>query len=177
MVKMTLQARALNAADNGKLALSSTFKLSNVESKLQQMIIVPTQGLNSRGQIVQTLQVSGVLYAGVDFETIDLALNERASKRLTGTTGVIELTKINYQPVDSDPDSNLTASTKAAATKAAATKAAAAKAAATKAAAAKAAAAKAAAAKAAAAKAAAAKAAAAKAAAAKAAAAKAKAKN
>jgi hypothetical protein len=178
MIKMTIQARALNASDNGRLSLSSTLKLSSAESKLQQMIIVPTQGVNSRGQIVQTLQVTGVLYAGIDFEKIDLALKDSNGKKLTSTTGVIELTKIKYQPVTSEAESNLVASkaaaSKAAASKAAASKAAASKAAASKAAAAKAAAAKAAASKAAAAKAAAVKAAAAKAAAAKAAAAKAK---
>jgi len=98
--------------------------------------------------------VTGVLYAGADFETIKVSLTDRQGKRLTGTTGVVELTKINYQTVDNDSGTDLTVSTSAAA-KAAAAKAAAAKAAAAKAAAAKAAAAKAAAAKAAAAKAAA----------------------
>ena len=84
------------------------------------MIIVPTQGINSKGQSIQTLNVTGILYAGTDFEAINLSLVESSGKKITSTTGVIELTKINYQPMTSKPSSNLVAKAKTAAATAAA---------------------------------------------------------
>jgi hypothetical protein len=119
-VKMTIQTRAASASNNGRLSLQVNVKPMNLDSKLQQMIIVPTQGINSKGQSIQTLNVTGILYAGTDFEAINLSLVESSGKKITSTTGVIELIKINYQPMTSKPSSNLVAKAKATATTAAA---------------------------------------------------------
>ncbi|CAB4775092.1 unannotated protein [freshwater metagenome] len=151
LVHVTIQARAAKLSEAAALWLSAKMASTVPGSKFSNIIVLPSHGINDKGQIIQTLQVSGLFRAGEDAADLGVTLSEKSGKKLTSLTGVIELTKINYIPIMDSPATNLVV-TKAAATKAAATKAAATKAAATKAAATKAAATKAAATKAAAAK-------------------------
>jgi hypothetical protein len=172
MLKISIQAKAANLSQTAQLLMQMSAQ-AIAGGTITQVIVVPTMGVNSKGEVVETTQLTGIFQAQSDNESLKLSVSELTGKKIFGLSGVIELVKARVQIIGATPGSDLINTTNVepklspAAVKAAAAKAAAAKAAAAKAAAAKAAAAKAAAAKAAAAKAAAAKAAAAKAAAAK----------
>jgi hypothetical protein len=125
MLKITIQARALNALDNGKLLLEAYLKPTSLDSKVLEVMTVPSERADSKGQIIQTLQVTGILYAGANSESINLSLLESKNKKIASPVGLVELTKINYQPVITKSTSNVAAVARTAAAVAAKAKAAA----------------------------------------------------
>jgi hypothetical protein len=143
LVNLTLQAKAKNLNESSQLLLIANLK-SAAAGSLSQLILIPSHGVNQRGEIVQTVQLTGLFQPSVDAESLSLSVTEKLKRAISGLSGVIQLTKINAQVLD---QASLNPAVKALAAKAPAAKAPAAKAPAAKAPAAKAPAAKAPAAK------------------------------
>jgi hypothetical protein len=71
---------------------------------------VPSHGVNSKGEIVQTTQVTGLFTPAVDSEGVSIALREVNGKQIRALVGVAQLVKVNLQLVNqSDGSSNLVA--------------------------------------------------------------------
>jgi hypothetical protein len=155
-VSITVQAKAANLTQTAQLLLKLV-AITSSGGSLTQVVVVPSIGVNSKGEIVETTKLVGIFQPKVDKENLSISITEKNGRKMLGLIGIIELTKVKLHIIGSATQtSNLvispTIDPKAVAAKAVAAKAVAAKAAAAKTAAAKAAAAKAAAAKTAAAK-------------------------
>jgi hypothetical protein len=101
-VSFTVQTRAANIADASKLALNAALSATNANSKFAQLVIVPSTGLNSRGQVVQTLQVTGLYLPGSDNEKIKVSLTEAKAKPVSGIVGNMTLTLVNVTQLEKD---------------------------------------------------------------------------
>jgi hypothetical protein len=130
MVTFTVQAKAQNLSQTSQLQVAVGLKPSGA-GKLTQVISIPTRGVNEKGEVVQTLQVTGLFTPADASESIDVSVTEVKERALRSIVGVVQLVKVKLQVVAQTTPPNLK-TTKAAATKAAAAKAAAAKAAAAK---------------------------------------------
>jgi hypothetical protein len=139
LVNLTLQAKAKNLNESSQLLLIANLK-SAAAGSLSQLILIPSLGVNQLGEIVQTVQLTGLFQPSRDAESLTLSVTEKMKKKILGLTGVIQLTKVNAQVLDqsaSNPSLKKTPAAKAPAAKAPAAKAPAAKAPAAKAPAAK----------------------------------------
>jgi DNA-binding protein HU-beta len=135
MVTFTVQAKAQNLSQTSQLQVAVGLKPSGA-GKLTQVISIPTHGVNEKGEVVQTIQVTGLFTPATASESIAVSVTEAKKRALRSIVGVVQLVKVKLQVVSQTTPPNLK-TTKATATKATATKATAAKAAAAKAAAAK----------------------------------------
>jgi hypothetical protein len=102
LINFTVQSRAANIADSSKLALNAALSTTVSGTKFAQLVIVPSTGLNSRGQVVQTLQVSGLYLPDSSNEKIKVSLTEANSKKVTGIVGKLTLTLVNYTQLEID---------------------------------------------------------------------------
>ena len=135
MINLTLQAKAKNLNESAQLLLIANLKAAS-NGSLTQLILVPSHGVNQLGEIVQTIQLTGLFQPSSDAEALSLSVTEKMKRTILGLTGVIQLTKVNAQILDQasmNPNATKAPATKAPATKAPATKAPATKAPATKA--------------------------------------------
>jgi hypothetical protein len=102
LINFTVQSRAANIADSSKLALNAALSTTVSGTKFAQLVIIPSTGLNSRGQVVQTLQVSGLYLPDSSNEKIKVSLTEANSKKVTGIVGNLTLTLVNYTQLEVD---------------------------------------------------------------------------
>jgi hypothetical protein len=139
LVNLTLQAKAKNLNESSQLLLIANLK-SAAAGSLSQLILIPSYGVNQLGEIVQTVQLTGLFQPSTDAESLTLSVTEKMKRKILGLTGVIQLTKVNAQVLDQsalNPSLKMAPAAKAPAAKAPAAKAPAAKAPAAKAPAAK----------------------------------------
>jgi hypothetical protein len=102
LISFTVQTRAANIKDASKLALNTALSSTISSTKFTQIVVVPSTGLNSRGQVVQTLQVSGLYLPGSDNEKIKVVLTEANAKKVTSIVGNMTLTLVNYTQLERD---------------------------------------------------------------------------
>jgi hypothetical protein len=99
LVNLTLQAKAKNLTASSQLLLVTSLKAVSASS-LSQIIAIPSFGVNQLGEIVQTVQITGLFQPSKDSETLNLAVTEKTKRAISGLTGVIQLTKVNAQVLD-----------------------------------------------------------------------------
>ena len=129
LVNLTLQAKAKNLNESSQLLLIANLK-SAAAGSLSQLILIPSHGVNQLGEIVQTVQLTGLFQPSRDAESLTLSVTEKMKKKILGLIGVIQLTKVNAQVLDQsalNPSLKKAPAAKAPAAKAPAAKAPAAK--------------------------------------------------
>jgi hypothetical protein len=67
---------------------------------------VPSHGVNSKGEIVQTTQVTGLFTPAVGSEGVSIVLKEVNGKAIRSLVGVAQLVKVKLQLVNQADDSS-----------------------------------------------------------------------
>jgi hypothetical protein len=136
MIQIVVQARPANLNEATQLLMQVIAKPTSGGS-LSQFVSILSHGMNEKGQVVQTTEVTALYRPGSDNESLNIQVLEKNKKKLLGLSGVIELTKAKVQVVGGPISTPNLTLVKAAPAKAAPAKAAPAKAAPAKAAPAK----------------------------------------
>jgi hypothetical protein len=98
-VNLTLSAKATNLNASSQLLIMANLRAASSGS-LTQVMAIPSHGVNQLGEVVQTLQLSGLFQPSNDSESLLLSVTEKMKRAITGLSAVIQLTKINAQVVD-----------------------------------------------------------------------------
>jgi hypothetical protein len=96
LLNLTVQARAKNLSESAQLLIIPELKGVN-SGLLSQLLVLPSHGVNEKGEIVQTIQITGLFQPKVDSETLTLTVTEKLRRNLSGLIGVVQLTKVNVQ--------------------------------------------------------------------------------
>jgi hypothetical protein len=134
---ITVQAKASNLLQTAQLKLLVSLAAKS-GGTLTQILSIPSTGINAKGEIVQTTQITGVFTPSAAAESVSVSAKDLDGRTVRSLSAVVQLVKIKLQVVsqsETAPSLKATPSKKATALKAAAAKAAALKAAAAKAAA------------------------------------------
>jgi hypothetical protein len=102
MLSVIVSAKAANLNQSSQLWLKLISK-TGASSKITNVIIVPSHGVNDKGETVQTLELTGVFTAGIDNEVLRFEVQDKSGKKIRALTGIIQLTKSQLTPL-TDPD-------------------------------------------------------------------------
>jgi hypothetical protein len=109
MLSVVVSAKAANLNQASQLWLKLISKTGG-SSKITNVIIVPSHGVNDKGETVQTLELTGVFTAGIDNEVLKFEVQDKSGKKIMALTGIVELTKIQLTPLtDSTGGANIVA--------------------------------------------------------------------
>jgi hypothetical protein len=104
-----VQVRAANLSEVSQLRVTVDVKAMEADSKFLQVLLIPTHGVNSRGQVIQNYQLTAIYAPGVDNGVVQVSVTEAKRRGLINLVGNIQLTKANVTLLgtDSSPFGNL----------------------------------------------------------------------
>jgi hypothetical protein len=105
MVTLTIQGRAASLSQTAQLRIAIALSAKS-GGTFTQVMSVPSHGVNSKGEIVQTTQVTGLFTPAVGSERVKIALREVNGKKIRSLVGVAQLVKVKLQVVNQADDSS-----------------------------------------------------------------------
>ena len=97
LVSLTVQAKAVNLSQASQLWLLGTLRTQAGGGPLTKVMVIPSYGVNEKGQIIQTIQLSAVYTPSTDNEKLTISVTEKSGKKIGSLVGTIQLTKIQLQ--------------------------------------------------------------------------------